>query len=74
MIPYCSHCGGQHDPITSLCGTWYYTGLGYSVIVPTPKKIITKTMPCGHLGVLVKDKWVCQTCMIGREEGSYAYK
>jgi len=62
-LPYCHHCTGFHYPSTSKCGTWYSTGMGYAVIVPDPKEVFIKTMPCGHTGILIMDKWVCQTCM-----------
>lgn len=29
---------------------------------PYPKYKLYKNMPCGHLGLWVGDKWVCQTC------------
>lgn len=61
MKAYCNRCGGLHEQTTAQCGVLYVSsGLGY--LVPTPEKIITKPMPCGHLAFLVNDKWVCQTC------------
>jgi len=29
---------------------------------PHPEVKLYKRMPCGHLGLWVVDKWVCQTC------------
>ena len=58
----CDYCGGEHEITTAACGACYTTDEGFVVVVPTPENIITKTMSCGHLGMLVKDKWVCQTC------------
>jgi hypothetical protein len=60
--PYCYRCGSYHFPSTAVCGIWYMTDLGWAIIVPEPKEIFLRMMPCGHLGVKIKDKWVCQTC------------
>jgi len=29
---------------------------------PHPEYKLGKTMPCGHQGLWVIDRWVCQTC------------
>jgi hypothetical protein len=61
-MSYCEYCGGQHAITTAACGALYTTDDGFIVVVPRPDRVIMKTMPCGHLGMLVKDKWVCQIC------------
>lgn len=60
--PYCNRCGGFHYQSTSACGAWSAPLLGYSFRIPEPEITVTKKMPCGHLGLLIWDKWVCQTC------------
>ena len=29
---------------------------------PCPEYTLYKKMPCGHLGLWICNKWVCQTC------------
>jgi hypothetical protein len=43
-----------------------YNNLGNGFVIayenPYPEYKLYKTMPCGHQGLLIGNKWVCQTC------------
>lgn len=46
---------------TDVCWSAPVDGIAY--LIPAPKVRIYKEMPCGHSGILIGDKWVCQTCI-----------
>lgn len=56
--------------ITSVDTVWYNAGLGfaYKLLDPSPNYHLTKMMPCGHTGLWVVDRWVCQTCWSWQKE------
>jgi len=43
---------------------YYNYGDGFVGIFenPSPGNKLYKMMPCGHLGLWIIDRWVCQTC------------
>ncbi len=63
MKPYCNNCGGQHEQTTATCGVWSAPILGFSYRIPSPETVLMKKMPCSHYGILLDNKWVCQTCV-----------
>lgn len=63
MKVYCNQCTDYHEQTTAQCGVWSAPVCGTSYRIPIPEYILYKAMPCGHLGMLINNKWVCQTCL-----------
>ena len=41
---------------------YYNYGDGFVIRLENPHPLLYKEMPCGHQGLWVYDRWVCQTC------------
>ncbi len=42
---------------------WFNDGNGFAYhCIGKPNPLIVKKMPCGHMGLLIKDRFVCQVC------------
>lgn len=49
--------------MTTAKNTAYYSKDGFAYEIPFDYSFVwSKAMPCGHYGLWVKDRWVCQTC------------